>query len=164
MKHIHHIVPKYLGGTNDPENLVELTVEEHAEAHRLLYEKHGDKRDWLAWQGLLGMIGKEEIIRELQSFGGKKAGGTRNWTNESFEKVRETALRNQRKATNAALSEKSRAKRSITLKQIKHQQGEKNSQFGTMWIHSLVEKRCKKIQKGDPIPEGWFLGRKMKFR
>ncbi|EJS9580556.1 GIY-YIG nuclease family protein [Salmonella enterica] len=45
----------------------------------------------------------------------------------------------------------------------KHQKGEKNSQFGMMWIHSLDEKVSKRIKKTDPIPEGWFKGRKMKF-
>ena len=39
--HKHHIVPKHAGGTNNPENLIELTVEEHAEAHRILYEENG---------------------------------------------------------------------------------------------------------------------------
>lgn len=41
MKHIHHIIPKHMGGSDDPANLTELSVEEHAEAHRLLYEQHG---------------------------------------------------------------------------------------------------------------------------
>jgi hypothetical protein len=45
MKHIHHILPQYLGGTDDPSNLIELTVEAHAEAHRLLYEQHGNWQD-----------------------------------------------------------------------------------------------------------------------
>ena len=36
-KQIHYIVPKHMGGTDDPDNIVELTVEEHAEAHRKLY-------------------------------------------------------------------------------------------------------------------------------
>jgi len=34
MKHIHHIIPKHMGGTDEESNLVELTVEEHAEAHK----------------------------------------------------------------------------------------------------------------------------------
>ena len=46
------------------------------------------------------------------------------------------------------------------------QKGEKNSQFGSMWIHSLTKKVSKKIKK-DEFPEfetqGWFKGRKMKF-
>lgn len=38
-----------------------------------------------------------------------------------------------------------------------------NSQYGTRWIHSLEEKRSKKIKKDEPLPEGWKEGRKMKF-
>jgi hypothetical protein len=65
IKHKHHIVPKYLGGTDSDKNIIELTVEEHAEAHRILYEKYGDIRDKLAYQGLLGIVGKEEIVKKL---------------------------------------------------------------------------------------------------
>ena len=76
MKHIHHIVPKHMGGTDNPENLVELTVEEHAEAHRKLYEEYGRKEDYLAWKGLSGRIGKEEIIREKLVIAGKNGAAT----------------------------------------------------------------------------------------
>jgi hypothetical protein len=38
--------------------------------------------------------------------------------------------------------------------------GDKNSQFGTRWITNEIE--SKKILKGDSIPEGWRLGRKIK--
>ena len=37
---------------------------------------------------------------------------------------------------------------------------EENSQFGTCWITNGTEN--KKIHKGDNIPEGWSLGRKIK--
>ena len=40
IKHKHHIIPKHMGGTDDPSNLIELTVEEHAEAHKILFEKY----------------------------------------------------------------------------------------------------------------------------
>lgn len=63
MKHKHHIIPKHMGGTDDPENIIELTVKEHAEAHRLLYEKHERWQDYLAWKGLLGLITEEERMR-----------------------------------------------------------------------------------------------------
>ena len=36
--HNHHIIPKHMGGSYDPSNLVRLTIEEHAEAHKTLYE------------------------------------------------------------------------------------------------------------------------------
>jgi len=32
MKHKHHIIPKHMGGSDDPENLIELTIEEHVES------------------------------------------------------------------------------------------------------------------------------------
>jgi hypothetical protein len=38
--------------------------------------------------------------------------------------------------------------------------GSSNSQFGKCWITNGIEN--KKIYKGDEIPEGWSLGRKMK--
>ena len=63
--HKHHKIPKHVGGTDDALNIELLIVEEHAEAHRLLYEQHGRWQDKLAWQGLAGLIGKEEIAREL---------------------------------------------------------------------------------------------------
>lgn len=62
-----------MGGSDDPSNLVELTVEEHAEAHRILFEKYGRKEDELAWKGLAGIIGKEELLHELFVLSGKKS-------------------------------------------------------------------------------------------
>ena len=65
IKHKHHIIPKHAGGTDDPSNLVELTIEEHAEAHRVLYETYGRNEDRWAWLGLTGQIGKDEILRQI---------------------------------------------------------------------------------------------------
>jgi hypothetical protein len=65
--HVHHIVPKHMGGTDDPENLIELTVEEHAEAHRKLYEEYGHWQDKIAWKALSGQIENQDIIRQVQS-------------------------------------------------------------------------------------------------
>lgn len=52
MKHKHHIVPKHAGGSDHPSNIIELTIEEHAEAHKILYEQHGRIQDKMAWVGL----------------------------------------------------------------------------------------------------------------
>lgn len=38
------------------------------------------------------------------------------------------------------------------------QSGEKNSQFGTMWIVNIQLRKNKKIKKEDQIPEGWIKG------
>lgn len=67
MIHKHHIIPKHMGGSDDPSNLIELTIEEHAEAHKVLYEQYGKIQDYYAWQGLLGNIGKEDILKGIMN-------------------------------------------------------------------------------------------------
>ncbi len=64
-----------MGGSDADDNKVELTVEEHALAHKKLYEEHGKREDWVAWKGLAEQIGKEEIWLERSSLGGKKMKG-----------------------------------------------------------------------------------------
>ena len=46
MNHKHHIIPKHMGGTDEPSNLIELTIEEHAIEHKKLWEKHGKREDY----------------------------------------------------------------------------------------------------------------------
>jgi hypothetical protein len=55
-----------MGGSDDPSNLVELTIEEHAQAHLDLYNEHGWHQDLVAYRMLLGQVTKAEAIKELQ--------------------------------------------------------------------------------------------------
>jgi len=73
--HRHHIIPRHAGGTDDPSNIVELTIEEHAEAHRKLYEEHGRWQDRIAWLGLAGLVGRDELLLEVARETGKKLRG-----------------------------------------------------------------------------------------
>jgi hypothetical protein len=52
-----------MGGDNSPENLIELTIEEHAEAHHMLFEKYGKLEDKLAWKALSGKTEEREKLR-----------------------------------------------------------------------------------------------------
>ena len=87
--HVHHIVPKHMGGTDDPSNLIKLTVEEHAEAHRKLYEQYGHWQDKLAWDGLSGQITKPEAL----SIASSKANKGKPKTPEQRAKMSETHRR-----------------------------------------------------------------------
>ena len=63
MIHMHHIIPKHMGGSNHPSNIVELTVQEHADAHNLLYSMYKNPYDRIAEQTLLGYIDMDEAKR-----------------------------------------------------------------------------------------------------
>lgn len=67
-----------MGGTDDPSNIVELTPEEHADAHKILFEKHGRWQDYVAWQGLAGLAKKSELIQLILSEAGKKGSAISN--------------------------------------------------------------------------------------
>jgi hypothetical protein len=58
--HKHHIIPKHMNGSDDVENLIELTIEEHADAHKILWEKYGKVEDKIAWLALTGQITSAE--------------------------------------------------------------------------------------------------------
>lgn len=65
--HKHHIIPRHMGGTDDPSNLIELTIQEHAEAHRKLFEEHGRWQDEIAWKTLSGQISNADAIKLAQT-------------------------------------------------------------------------------------------------
>ena len=64
-----------MGGSDDPSNIVSLTVEEHANAHKELWEKYNHKEDWIAWKGLSGCISGSEINYMKSVIGGLKTKG-----------------------------------------------------------------------------------------
>lgn len=154
--HKHHIIPRHMGGTDDPSNLVELTVEEHAEAHRLLYEEHGKQEDYLAWRSLSGLIGKEEYHYERSRLGGLNGKG-RILTKEHKEKIAISQIGEKNSQYGKSPSKKTLNKRKKTFKKIRHSQGKRNSQYGTCWITNGVDN--KKIKKDDSFPNGWYRGR-----
>jgi len=43
----------------------------------------------------------------------------------------------------------------------KDQSGEKNSQFGTIWICNIEKQENKKVDKNQTIPKGWLKGRNL---
>jgi hypothetical protein len=78
--HNHHIIPKHAGGTDDPANIARLTVSEHTEAHRKLYEEYGRWEDKIAYQALSGIIDNEEVIRQKCIEAGKRGSRIRTAT------------------------------------------------------------------------------------
>jgi len=78
-----------MGGSNDPDNLVTVSIEEHANLHKQLWEDLGHWQDKIAWQMLSGQITNAEAakeIRRLSNLGNKHFKG-KTHTKEYKEKL-----------------------------------------------------------------------------
>ena len=83
------------------------------------------------------------------------------WSNPNWdkkEKILNVLKENQSKAVEASNTPEVMRKKIKTFKERKHQQGEKNSQYGTFLIHNLELRQTKRIKNGEKIPEGWKEG------
>jgi len=143
MKHIHHIIPKHMGGLDNSDNLIELTTDEHAEAHRLLYEQHGHWQDYCAWQALSGRIGQEEILRMKQGMANKG----RKRTPEQIERIKAGALNREARHRVDGTLEKKIQKQSTAMKGKK-----KSEEHLANWVearkgHLVSEETRNKIRQ-----------------
>ena len=98
----HHIIPKHeylkrfgnLIGVDAYDNLINLTVEQHSEVHRLLYELNGYEGDRIASVAIKGDIGREELQKQISSFAGKLGGRakgfqhTKEWKQENSKRMK----------------------------------------------------------------------------
>lgn len=109
----------------------------------ILYEKYGDN-----FRSIAANLGDK----------GKKISLSIKMRLED-EEYRKDFYDNMRKIGLLACSEESIEKKKETFRIIEHQQGEKNSQYGSMWITNGIENR--KIKKEEIIPENWYKGRKI---
>jgi general stress protein YciG len=63
-----------MGGLDTPENLVEVTITQHAMFHFCNFQLWGNEEDKIAWRGLSGLINADEIKLEAQRLGARKSG------------------------------------------------------------------------------------------
>lgn len=119
----HHITPRSLGGTDDKENLVLLTPEEHYLVHQLLVKLNPTCRS-LIWAAHM-MCSKTNLQhRNNKSFGWlrrKMAENGKKHTTESKEKMRESAKKRK------PMSAETRAKMSAS------RMGNTNSKGNVPW-------------------------------
>jgi hypothetical protein len=119
-----------MGGNDVAENLVEITITQHAMYHFCNYQLWGNEEDKIAWLGLSNSINPTEASLLAHKFGVEKSR-----TPKAIEKKKKK------------------------LKEIEHQKGEKNSQYGKMWITNGTKEGTYKINKNDLIPNGFRKGR-----
>lgn len=131
MKHDHHIIPRYEGGSNLQENLVELTITQHSMWHYAEWTRKKDDRDYLAWKCLSGQIGKEEIqkikskigydkmqsIMKNQPHPGTKLKGRKQ--SEEHKRNRSKSLKGKVCCSSEAIERMKQTKRKLTDDQVK---------------------------------------------
>jgi hypothetical protein len=114
--HKHHIIPKHMGGTDEPENIVEITIEEHANIHKQLWEDLGHWQDEVAYRMLSGQISAYEAtiqaIKKTQT--GRKHSEKERKIRSEYAKNRkwseETKLKISLSNTGKKLSEETKRK------------------------------------------------------
>lgn len=119
-----------MGGTDEPENLIELTIEEHAEAHRLLYEQFGQWQDEIAWKTLSGQMTGYEAQQQARSNAMK---GFKH-TEHTINKIKESCKkRTDRWLSNPDKWEETNKKRSASQKgKIRTEEHAKNNRDSRM--------------------------------
>lgn len=139
-KECYNIVTGGYGGWNHVDQ-----KEARKNTNKVLLEKYGED-----YQSILGKMGAK-VCKE------KQVGIFNPSFNNPFKNRDIQQLGNTPEA---------RAKASITVKktfnEIKHQQGEKNSQFGSCWITKEGQnKKIKKDALDQWLNDGWSKGRKL---
>lgn len=113
-----------------------------------------------------GGFSSEEHKSKFHAGGGRKVLQLLNERNAKRMKedleYRERWLKNNKRTDWTGKKHSNESKLKIGQSNSIKQMGENNSQFGTHWITNEIE--SKKINKGDTIPEGWRLGRKIKAK
>ena len=162
MKHKHHIIPRYEGGSDFAENIVELTVTQHAMWHFAEWQRKGLWQDKVAWQGLAGIIGHEEAVSIASSEGSRLRDYERP---ETIQKLK-AAWTEERKAKHSrAMAEKWKdqgAKIQETLSNLRRssphtqlaKQRMSRAKKGRKWWNDGKE-QCMSFE----CPDGWVHGR-----
>jgi len=145
-----------MGGTDDPSNLVEVTIEQHAALHEQLWEEFGFWEDELAWKGLSQMIDRQEIISQVISntHRGKKI------SEETKRKMSDASPWKGKKRNPETIKKMSDAKkgRKLSQKQIDTMKsifvGEGNPMFGKTHSENARQKISESRKKMKGIKRG----------
>lgn len=159
----HHIIPKCMGGTDDKENLVYLTPEEHFVAHQLLVKIYPGN-DKLYYAAMMMTVGNKrnnkeygwlkrkriEILKESQKGEGNPFYG-KTHTEESRKRISETKRKQSVKTKGfSGRNHSTESKRKISESVKGMFAGEKNPMYGK----SLSDETKKKLSAR-------FKGKKM---
>lgn len=173
----HHIVPKHMDGSNDSSNIKLVTLEQHAEEHRILWEKYGKKEDFLAWKCISGQIPVQEVWLELNKLNGAKQ-GRKNVESGHILKIRKLVDLTKAGKNSSKVCREKKVNSFFDPKILKevrkkggHTQGLKNAESGHLQRISLLPRKYTQkqwytngidsilVKQHEQIPKGYKKGR-----
>lgn len=184
VKHKHHIVPRYEEGSDDPSNLVELTVTQHAMWHYAEWQRKKNKEDFIAWKCLSGQMSGKEIDEEVWKLAVQRRAESRRGyvtPDSTREKIAKSlkgrtfphmlcpqrAEKISRALANRLKSDEHKAALSKSALESGQNKGERNPMFGKSavkgrkwWINEAGETRYEYECPG----VGWERGRKLRVK
>jgi len=166
----HHIIPRCMGGTDDPDNLVELTAKEHFIIHKLLYKLHptNDKL-FYAYRMMAIMknsndnlrsyyIGSREfaLIRERQSILSSECNKNRVLSQETKDRISAATRGKKRRPA----SQETKHKISMALKgrklSIEHKESLRISHHGNVKNTGKASTPEKEQERREKIKQSWI--------
>lgn len=155
----HHIIPKCIGGNNDPDNLVLLTAKEHFICHRLLCELYpdNDKLFYSFWSMMRKGKGQHRILPSSRDYETAKSKFASLRRGKTFEDIYGPDLAKQIKTKlkrNSHCLGKKWADRFDLIKQeqikrriSKSLSGSNNDRYGKTWEEYYGESKAKLVKK-----------------
>jgi len=136
---LHHIIPRYLGGVDEQENLVRLTLSDHTLAHYILWRWKGNLQDRVAFLMKGGQTEKGNIERVKLAV-------------EASREINRERFLNENPMKNPKSTEKAKQTRVSRYKGKYHsEQGVQNlkllSNTGGQHTPEAVRKRVKSLKK-----------------
>ena len=131
----HHILPRSCGGSDDPENLVNLYAKEHFMAHYYLWKIHENdefKHQMLNAFWMMCIASTSNQNRTYQEF---------IKMSEEYQEARIQFIKQEK----------------VTM--LGKNEGNKNGQFGKHWYYDPLTNKSHRYVDGKQ-PTGWILGRK----
>ena len=151
----HHIKPRHLGGSDNPNNLVKVTRAEHALLHFILFKKLGNKKDYTAFRMIEG--GHTSLSSYAGKLGAEKCRKLK--VNPFFNpELRRLGCIKAGKNIGKKNAESGHLKRIAIAQGVKR----KGIKINKMWITNGIKSVLVNIKT--KIPYGYYKGRVQKKR
>jgi hypothetical protein len=153
VRHKHHIIPRHAGGSDDENNLIEVSLTQHTMWHFANWCLWGRLEDRLAYKGLGGQVQGEELSRKKRLLG--QIAGGKTSTPAKAAAARRNAVKARKR------QQELRVGFEFDSKEVQAERGRKGGAKGKGYIWITNGSKTTQIPSTKEIPDGWIRGRKL---